>query len=194
MSRYKMTRGQLNSVLLTAAIATLVLLMWQIVELLQTQRLNQQLIEVSQSVGIVETPKNASQHAEWYFAYGYQLRRNRLYDASAEAYGHAERYADSPEQLSHIYYNLGNIYLLQAIDLAEDLVVNRAMAMADVAKDFYKSALRQNPDFWAAKYNFEAAQRLSRDLPLGEAVITDPDAPSSEELWSALPGFPIGLP
>ncbi|EMR12406.1 MxaK protein [Methylophaga lonarensis MPL] len=194
MNSRMITRGQLNSLLLTIAAITLMLLSWQLYQLFQTQRLNQQLIEVSQSVGIVETPQNARQNAEWYFTYGYQLRRNRLYDAAAEAYGHAERYADSPEQLSHIYYNLGNIYLLQAIDLAEDLVVNRAMAMADVAKDFYKSALRQNPDFWAAKYNFEAAQRLSRDLPLGEAVITDPDAPSSEDLWSAMPGFPIGLP
>jgi mxaK protein len=66
--------------------------------------------------------------------------------------------------------------------------------MADVAKGFFRSALSIDPEFWLAKFNYEASQRLSRDLPLGEAKILEESQETSDELWSAMPGFPIGLP
>jgi mxaK protein len=89
---------------------------------------------------------------------------------------------------------MGNLYLQQAIETAEKMGIDRATALADVAKDLYKSALKKDPEFWAAKYNFEAAQRLSRDLPLGDLQESGEAQESSEELWSAMPGFPLGLP
>lgn len=126
-------------------------------------------------------------------AYAYRQAELSLFDEAVETYSATERFANN-QQRQQIFYNLGNLYLRQAIGMAESLSVDRATAMADVAKDFYRSALEQNPDFWLAKYNYEAAQRLSRDLPLGEARVLEESQEESEELWSAMPGFPVGLP
>lgn len=125
-----------------------------------------------------------------YAALEYKLQ---LFDQAVETYSQAERLAN-PQQLTQIYYNLGNIHLSRAIEYGEQVKVDRAVAMADVAKDYYRSALLNQPDYWNAKYNYEAAQRLSRDLPLGALVESKEAQDSSAELWSAMPGFPIGLP
>lgn len=127
------------------------------------------------------------------FAYAWHLAEGGLFDDAVEAYSKAEIDA-TPEMVKHIYYNMGNLYLTQAVELAEKMGVDRAMALADVAKDMYESALKIDDQFWDAKFNLEAAQRLSRDLPLGRLQESEEGAESSTELWSAMPGFPIGLP
>lgn len=127
------------------------------------------------------------------FAYAYHLQQRNMFESAVDAYGKAERVSE-PQQLKYIYFNMGNLYLEQAIKLAEQMGIDRATALADVAKDLYKSALKIAPSFWPAKYNYEAAQRLSRDLPLGELQEGNDAEESSEELWSAMPGFPLGLP
>lgn len=127
------------------------------------------------------------------FAYAYYLHQRGLFEDAVDAYGKAERISQ-PDKLKIVYYNMGNLYLREAVKLAERMGVDRATALADVAKDLYRSALIQDPGFWRAKYNLEAAQRLSRDLPLGELQDSGEAEESSEELWSAMPGFPLGLP
>ena len=126
-------------------------------------------------------------------AYAYRQAELLLFDEAIETYSGTERFANT-KQRRQIYYNIGNLYLIQAIEMAENLSVDRATAMADVAKGFFRSALMLDPDFWPAKYNYEAAQRLSRDLPLGDAKVLEESQQESDELWSAMPGFPIGLP
>ena len=127
------------------------------------------------------------------FAYAWHLAERGLFDNAVEAYSKAE-IDSTPEMLKDVYYNMGNLYLKQAIELAEKMGVDRAMALADVAKDMYESALKIDDQFWDAKFNLEAAQRLSRDLPLGRVQESEEGVESSTELWSAMPGFPIGLP
>ena len=127
------------------------------------------------------------------FAYAWHLAEQGLFDESVEAYSKAE-IDGAPEMLKQVYYNMGNLYLTQAIELAEKMGIDRAMALADVAKDMYESALKIDDQFWNAKFNLEAAQRLSRDLPLGRVQESEQGTESSTELWSAMPGFPIGLP
>lgn len=127
------------------------------------------------------------------FAYAYHLHQQGLFEEAVDAYGRAERMVE-PEFVKVVHYNMGNLYLEQAIETAQQMGVDRATALADVAKDLYKTALKQDPQFWAAKYNLEAAQRLSRDLPLGDLRESGAAEESSEELWSAMPGFPLGLP
>lgn len=156
------------------------------------QQQNQQIRSLVQGEGIAAEQLDLS-NTQVMLAYGYQQRQSNLMDEAIEIYSAAERDA-TPQQRVWLYYNLGNLYLTQAITLAENLSVDRAVSMADVAKDFYRSALRTQPNFYLAKYNLEAAQRLSRDLPLGEVEISEESQDSSTELWSAMPGFPIGLP
>jgi len=126
-------------------------------------------------------------------AYAAMQTRFQLYDEAIESYSRAERMA-SQQQLPAIYYNLGNIHLKQSIAAGENTEVDKAVAMADVAKEYYRFALQADPQFWDAKYNYESAQRLSRDLPLGDLVENESTQDSSAELWSAMPGFPVGLP
>lgn len=131
--------------------------------------------------------------AENQFAYAWHLHQQGLFEEAVDAYGKAERIVDA-SFVKVVHYNMGNLYLEQAIKTAEQMGIDRATALADVAKDLYKTALKQDPQFWAAKYNLEAAQRLSRDLPLGDLQESAAAEESSEELWSAMPGFPLGLP
>lgn len=127
------------------------------------------------------------------FAYAYHLQQRNMFESAVDAYGKAERVSQK-QDLKYVYFNMGNLYLEQAVKLAETMGIDRATALADVAKDLYKSALKLDSLFWPAKYNYEAAQRLSRDLPLGELQEGGDAEESSEELWSAMPGFPLGLP
>ncbi len=131
--------------------------------------------------------------AEQWFINATTLARGGYYEKAAEAYAQSSRLADS-ELLVFIYYNLGNLYLKQAISQAEKLGIDSAMAFTDAAKSFYRRSLRLSPSFLQAKYNYETAQRLVRDLPLNESKSGTEEEEVPEDLWSAMPGFPIGLP
>ncbi len=156
------------------------------------QQINQQIQLLSQGEYVDPSSLDLSS-AEVLIAYAALQNKLGLFDQSVELYSRAERFANK-QQLTHIYYNLGNLYLTEAIVQAEKTAVVRAIAMADSAKSFYRAALTNQPDFWKAKFNFEAAQRLARDLPLGPVRIGEEGSESSPELWSAMPGFPVGLP
>ena len=174
------------------ALAVITALIFSIYTLQQHQQINQQILLLNKGE-LVDAEQLNMQSPEVRIAYAYLQGKLNLFDEAVETYSGTERLSNQ-QQLVHIHYNLGNLYLVQAIDLAENLSVDRAVAMADVAKDFYRSALKNQPSFWEAKYNLEAAQRLSRDLPLGDVTISEESQDASTELWSAMPGFPIGLP
>jgi mxaK protein len=187
-----LNRNKLIYLISLLAVLVICGLVFSIYTLQQHQQINQQITLLNQGE-MIDAEKLNMQSAEVRIAYAHLQRKLNLFDEAVETYSGTERLADKP-QLVHIHYNLGNLYLIQAIDLAENLSVDRAVAMADVAKDFYRSALKNQPSFWEAKYNLEAAQRLSRDLPLGDVTISEESQDASTELWSAMPGFPIGLP
>jgi mxaK protein len=170
----------------------LVSLVFSTMSLQRKQLINdtQQLLAVDH---FVEADKIDLSIPEVRFAYAWHLAEQGLFDQAVEAYSKAELNG-TPQMLKQVYYNMGNLYLTQAIDLAEKMGIDRAMALADVAKDMYESALKIDDQFWNAKFNLEAAQRLSRDLPLGRVQESEEGIESSTELWSAMPGFPIGLP
>ncbi|WP_278355624.1 MULTISPECIES: hypothetical protein [Gammaproteobacteria] len=187
-----LNRNKLIYLVSLLLILVLIGLAFSIVTLQQRQQINQQITLLNQGE-MVDLDKLNMQSPEVRIAYAHLQRRLNLFDEAVETYSGTERLANQQQRV-HIHYNLGNLYLIQAIDLAENLSVDRAVAMADVAKDFYRSALKNQPTFWEAKYNLEAAQRLSRDLPMGDVTISEESQDASTELWSAMPGFPIGLP
>jgi mxaK protein len=180
-------------------ILLLILLVISLIMLVITLSERQRLIGINETLQQLQTGRfidaediDLSQ-PENQFAYAYHLHQQGLFEEAVDAYGKFERVV-SPDRVKVVHYNMGNLYLEQAIALAEKMGIDRATALADVAKDLYKTALKQDPQFWAAKYNLEAAQRLSRDLPLGRLQESGDAEESSEELWSAMPGFPLGLP
>lgn len=99
------------------------------------------------------------------------------------------------------YYNSGNLYLRQAMQLLDTQglaawdSVNPLLAMA---KDSYRSALRINPHWLEAKYNLELCLRLSPDLKTASRKARpedeDDDLGELAESWPAIPGFPRGMP
>jgi mxaK protein len=185
-------RAYLRSLLTILLLALLVLLAFTISERQRLTGINQTLKQLQIGRFIDAEAVDLTQ-AENQFAYAYHLHQQGLFEEAVDAYGKAERMV-APNFVKVVHYNMGNLYLEQAIATAEQMGIDRATALADVAKDLYRTALKQDPQFWAAKYNLEAAQRLSRDLPLGDLQESGAAEESSEELWSAMPGFPLGLP
>lgn len=98
-----------------------------------------------------------------------------------------------PALQAKIRYNLGNIYLQQAIAKTETMAINDAMALTVLAKQSYRQALALDSRFWDAKYNLEVAMRL---LPEMDKITSDDDSPVNQksQLWTTVPGFPRGLP
>ncbi len=186
------SRNKLSLLVATITILFVMALAMSVNTLWHNHKINEQLSKLHQGEYVDKTQLDLS-NIEVLLAYAALQYKLQLFDKAIEAYSQAERLANH-QQLTHIYYNLGNIHLSRAIEYGQKIKVDRAVAMADVAKDYYRSALINQSDFWDAKYNYEAAQRLSRDLPLGELVENDGEQDSSTELWSAMPGFPIGSP
>jgi mxaK protein len=169
-----------------------VLLVMDLYQLLRQRDINEQVHLLSQQDYIEASSVNLEE-VDVLLAYAAMLNRFQLYDQAMESYSKAERLADD-KQLPYIFYNMGNIHLRQAIEFGQNTDVDKAIAMADVAKEYFRFALQRDPQFWDAKYNYEVAQRLSRDLPLGDLIEREQSEDGSAELWSAMPGFPIGLP
>ncbi|MTI63556.1 MxaK protein [Methylophaga sp.] len=185
-------RTYLRSLLIIVLLILLILLTITLVERQRLSGINQTLQQLMTGRFIDAEEVDLSQ-PENQFAYAWHLHQQGLFEQAVDAYGKAERSVTS-DFVKVIHYNMGNLYLEQAIEVAEQMGIDRATALADVAKDLFRTALKQDPDFWAAKYNLEAAQRLSRDLPLGDLQESGAAEETSEELWSAMPGFPLGLP
>ncbi len=90
-------------------------------------------------------------------------------------------------------YNLGNLYLEQAVQQAKAMNINEALPLAGLAKQAYRQSLALTSRYWDAKYNLEVAMRL---LPEMDRVDMPDDEPSNQksQLWTTVPGFPRGLP
>lgn len=92
-----------------------------------------------------------------------------------------------------VRYNLGNLYLEQAVQKVETMNMNEALPLAGLAKQSYRQALELNSQNWDAKYNLEVAMRL---LPEMDKINSPDEDPISQkaQLWTTVPGFPRGLP
>jgi mxaK protein len=72
--------------------------------------------------------------------------------------------------------------------------LDKAIPLTKLAKDDYRRALSLDPDFWDAKFNFDVAMRLVRDLPGYEQEGEEAPPDAKTRLWTDLPGVPRGLP
>ncbi len=91
-------------------------------------------------------------------------------------------------------YNIGNIYLEQAVEKAEAMAINEAMPLAGLAKQAYRQALAYDSQFWDAKYNLEVAMRLLPEMDRVNLQDDEPPKTQQSQLWTTVPGFPRGLP
>ncbi|MCI0655040.1 MAG: tetratricopeptide repeat protein [Methylococcaceae bacterium] len=98
-----------------------------------------------------------------------------------------------PRFRAKVHYNLGNIYLSQAMEMVENFDIAQAVPLVELAKDSYRQALRIDSGYWDAKYNLEAAMRLVPEIERLDMDRKDEKA-RKDAPWTTVPGFPRGLP
>jgi mxaK protein len=101
--------------------------------------------------------------------------------------------AGDPALQAKIRYNLGNVYLEQAVEQTEAQHFNEALPLAGLAKQAYRQALALDSRFWDAKYNLEVAMRLLSEMDRINIEDDSPDMRKSQP-WTTVPGFPRGQP
>lgn len=90
-------------------------------------------------------------------------------------------------------YNTANLLMREAAVLRAGPEPAKAIALIELAKQFYRDVLRIDPQQWDARYNLERAQRL---LPDPEESETEPmPAPEqAERAATTMRGYSPGLP
>jgi mxaK protein len=101
---------------------------------------------------------------------------------------------DDRGDLARARYALANARMRDAFGLLARGELDKAGPLVTLARQDYRRALRERPDFWDAKFNLDVASRLIRDYP--EMNRTDGDELQSEPktIWTDIPGQPRGGP
>jgi mxaK protein len=89
-------------------------------------------------------------------------------------------------------YDLGNLYLREALRVRESGAEASALPLFELAKESYRSALLERPDLWDAKFNLELALRVAPDLDPDDAGA--PPIPTGERAVTTMRAFTLGLP
>lgn len=119
--------------------------------------------------------------------------RHERYDDALELLDLLETRGDAAFR-ADVYYNQGNLQLIQALDRVEKSEIDQARVYAELAKEAYRRALLLAPGHWDAKYNLEVAMRLMPEMDRVSHADDEPPRAESKRLWTGLPGFPRGLP
>jgi mxaK protein len=175
-------------VLVLVAIAALVdaAMLWR------TQRLNE-------SIASGQLPAEAAGQApELRFAQAYRQTQVSASAAAASAAreGALNRYRalQGDARVGALArYNSANLLLRQAIEIRAGAQPGQAIALIELAKEYYRDVLRDDPGQWDARYNLERAQRL---LPDPDDVDAEPpeQAQNRERAATTMRGFSPGLP
>ncbi|MFM2068154.1 MAG: hypothetical protein RLZZ584_3063 [Pseudomonadota bacterium] len=123
----------------------------------------------------------------WRFAQALQLARAGDLDAALARYRSVH---DDPQLGNAARYNSANTLLREALQLAGTAAPGQALVMFELAKEGYRSVLRRDPQFWAARYNLERALTLQPD---GE-VVESASAERGERAATTMRSVSRGLP
>jgi len=185
-------RGALRIALLLASAAMAGALALECWQLARAQEVNRQLAQ--RLAGRPEQPaqlaSTASDPRLWVAA----ARPSFSAGGVAQAAALLRRAADASRgELRQVaLYDLGNLYLKEALRVRESGADASALPLLELAKESYRSALLERPDLWDAKFNLELALRLAPD--------PDPDdtgAPqilTGERAVTTMRAFTLGLP
>jgi mxaK protein len=90
-------------------------------------------------------------------------------------------------------FNSANLLVQQAIELRAGTQPGQAIALLELAKEYYRDVLRDDPTQWDARYNLERAQRLLPDPDDEDAAAPGPER-NRERAATTMRGFSPGLP
>lgn len=99
----------------------------------------------------------------------------------------------------NVHYNIANHYLRQAYTTLNETGLaswDKVSPLLSIAKESYRDALRIDPSYMDAKYNYELALRLIPTIESKSQRMTESedDLETPPEGWPAIPGFPRGMP
>ena len=89
-------------------------------------------------------------------------------------------------------YNLGNLHLREALKTG-GTTPDAALPLAELAKQSYRDALRDDPSDWDARYNLERALQLAPEVDEGAADDSEPE-PDKELTITTAPAGRSDLP
>ncbi len=97
------------------------------------------------------------------FSAAYAAQQQGRYQQARIDYGRLE-HSENRALRRAALYNMANTYLQQvsSIDLKKD--ADQALPLLELAKSTYRELLRQDSQYWDAKYNLERALQLSPDV------------------------------
>ena len=91
-----------------------------------------------------------------------------------------------------VLYNLGNLHLREALKTG-GTTPDAALPLAELAKQSYRDALRDDPSDWDARYNLERALQLAPEVDEGAADDSEPE-PDKELTITTAPAGRSDLP
>ncbi|WP_157615247.1 MxaK protein [Rhizobacter sp. Root404] len=90
-------------------------------------------------------------------------------------------------------YNSANLLVRQAIEVRASAQPGQAIALLELAKEYYRDVLRDDPTNWDARYNLERAQRLLPDPDDDDAGPVTQER-NRERAVTTMRGYSPGLP
>jgi mxaK protein len=89
-------------------------------------------------------------------------------------------------------YDLGNLYLREALRVRESGADASALPLLELAKESYRGVLLERSDLWDAKFNLELALRVAPDPDPDETGA--PPILTGERAVTTMRAFTLGLP
>ncbi len=126
------------------------------------------------------------------FAQAFHMGQGGDVDRSLALYQEIAAAEDGP-LASAARYNIGNLFLREALRATRDGNQAEALPYAELAKQSYREALRADPGRWDARYNLEQALRLMPEQENADAG-DGPGPLQSERAITTMKGFTLGLP
>jgi mxaK protein len=124
------------------------------------------------------------------FAQAHALARSGARDAALNRYRALQ---SDPRLGAAARFNSANLLVRQAIELRAGTQPGQAIAPLELAKEYYRDVLRDDPALWDARYNLERTQRLLPDAE--DADVVSPDAVNNRErAATTMRGYSPGLP
>jgi mxaK protein len=90
-------------------------------------------------------------------------------------------------------YNSANLLVRQAVEVQASTQPGQAIALLELAKEYYRDVLRDDPAQWDARYNLERAQRLLPDPDDDEGAAAGQER-NRERAVTTMRGYSPGLP
>lgn len=180
-------------------LVSLVMLARQLVEIYQAhvyrQSLESHVLIQNTLLGTNQTPQALFANAVFY---DNQLKPEQ---ALAQFAALISKVSEADPMRKQAYFNSGNIYMRTATRLLEQRGLpawDEAGPLVALAKESYQKALRIDPDWSEAKYNYHLALRLSPTTHgmSGPQQYEDEQIKAEQEPsgWPAMPGNPRGMP